>query len=159
MVSIRRARAGDVGQMVDALVDAYHGNYSAAGEYYARQEMVDPNYETTSGPYYSRSMFVEENAKSIRSRLREPFRAFVLLDGKRIVGYIITEDHLGRTWINDTVIRRGYQSRGLGKRLFRHAARGKKEVYLWVNAKNPARDFWKREGFSEVLRECLMRKG
>ncbi|MFH0949092.1 MAG: GNAT family N-acetyltransferase [Candidatus Aenigmatarchaeota archaeon] len=158
MIKIRKAHSGDILQMVKVLQDAYHKNYSAAGEFYARQELVDPNYETTSGPFYSTKMFVAENVKSMRRRLKKPFKAFVMLDKNSIIGYIIIEDHLGRTWINDMVIKKDYQNRCLGKKLFRHATKGKNKVYLWVNTKNPALRFWKKQGFKELLRECLMIK-
>ncbi|MBU0530088.1 MAG: GNAT family N-acetyltransferase [Nanoarchaeota archaeon] len=158
MIKIRKARLADANRMIQVLVDAYHGNYSAAGEYYSRQELVDPNYQITSGPYNSREVFVRENVKSLNKRLKSPFEAFVMFDDNDMIGYIIIENHLGRTWINDIIIKKNYQNKDLGRKLFLHATKNKKQIYLWVNMKNPAFKFWKKMGFNEVLKECLMMK-
>lgn len=166
-IKIRKATTRDLKGIANILRAAYHRHYAAAGEFYAYAELVDPNYETSSGPYYSRREFVDANIRSIRARLRPPFRALVAVtaDGKnvgKIVGYIILEKHKGRLWVNDTAVHPKHHGRGIATALFRAAlghhskSKGKHEVWLWVNAKNPALRFWKRLGFKEVLREVLM---
>ncbi len=156
-MEIKKATLRDIGGMKKVLYDAFHNHYAAAGEFYAIEQLVDPNYATQTGPYYSKEMFISENAKSLKRRLRPPFQAFVAKDQGKIIGYIICEKHKGKLWVNDIVVRREYQKKDVGKKLFKEAIRDKK-VYLWVNAKNPAKEFWKKLGFKEILREILMIK-
>jgi len=158
MIKIRKANLKDVPEMEKVLLDAYHLNYCGAGEYYSKEELTDPNYASTSGPYNSNKIFLTNNYNSIKERLNNPFKAFVMHIDKEMVGYIIIEKHLGRTWVNDILITKRYQKKDFGKKLLDFALKKEKNVYLWVNAKNPAQQFWKKEGFKEVLKECLMKR-
>jgi ribosomal protein S18 acetylase RimI-like enzyme len=146
--------------MVKVLMSAWHRDYGAAGEFYAASQLSDPNYATQTGPYASIEEFVSVNAQSIKERIKEPFTAHVALDNGRIVGYIICEHQPGGLWVNDAVVLPEFQSKGVGKALFEHATKGadNKYIWIWVNTKNPATNFWKKLGFEEVLTETLMRK-
>jgi N-acetylglutamate synthase-like GNAT family acetyltransferase len=155
---IRRATPGDVRGMKDVLRDAFHDSYIGAGEFYSSSQLVDPNYATTSGSYYSLQSLLEDNLSSIEGRLKGPFNAFVAVERGEIVGYAITEIHKKKLWINDMVVRRDKQKRGIGRQLFDAATKGHGQIHIWVNSKNPSMEFWKKMGFGEVLEEKLMVK-
>ena len=157
-MKIRRATTKDVHAMYSILESADHQYFDGAAEYYYREEYTDPNYKSYKGPYYSPDYYKKANLKSLRERLAKPYTTYVLLEENVIVGYIIIEKHLGRLWVNDLLVHQDYQHKGYGKQLFAHVAKQGQETYLWVNDKNPAKQFWKELGFKEVLSECLMKK-
>lgn len=155
---IRKARLKDIKSMIKILESSAHKNHDGAGEYYLRDEFTDPNYASTSGPYYSANLFLKNNIQGLKKRLSKPYTAYVLLLKEEVIGYIIVEKYLNRYWVNDLVIKREYQKNGQGKKLFNHVLKGKKDVYLWVNDKNPGKKFWEKIGFKTILTESLMKK-
>jgi GNAT superfamily N-acetyltransferase len=155
---IRKANSKDIEYMIKILESSAHKNHDGAGEYYLRDEFTDPNYASTSGPYYSTNLFLKNNILNLRKRLRKPYTTYVLLLKKEIIGYIIIENYMNRYWVNDLVIKKEYRRFGYGKKLFNHALKNKKEVYLWVNDKNPGKKFWEKLGFKTILTESLMKK-
>lgn len=157
-MKIREATPSDVEGMKGVLRDAFHNTYTGAGEFYSSSQFVDPNYPLNAGPYYNVQIFLEESLANIEKRLTWPFRAFVAVGDKKIIGYIITEIHKGRLWVSDMAVKPNYQKRGVGKNLFKVATQHNNQVYIWVNSKNPALEFWKKLGFAEILEEKLMVK-
>jgi GNAT superfamily N-acetyltransferase len=155
-ITIRKATSRDVPAMKAAFRAAWHGDYAAAGEYYASGELVDPYYETSSGPYGSQDVLLESTADTIKDRIKAPFSAFVACDGEKVVGYAICEKNRNQFWVNDLIVSRNYQNRGIGGMLFNRLAKGRGSLYLWVNERNPAVKFWGKLGFRKVLGEMLM---
>ena len=159
-VKIIPADSSHVKEMTLLLMSAWHRNYGAAGEFYSAQQFTDPNYETQTGPYASVEQFVQANAESIENRLKPPFSAWLVHDGSNILGYAICEHTKHGVWVNDVVVSPEHHREGIGRTLFEHIVeqhRGKK-MWIWVNANNPAVDFWKKMGFKEVLKEVLMKR-
>ena len=157
-MEIRESTIGDIDKMKEVLRDAFHDTYAGAGEFYSSSQLVDPNYSSGAGPYYDIKSFLEDNLTNIENHLKEPFKSFVAVENNEIVGYLIVEMHKGKLWINDVVVRRDYQKGGVGKKLFEIATKNQDNVYIWVNSKNPALNFWRKLGFGEVLEEKLMVK-
>ena len=157
-MKIKKTTLKDIPLMKEILVNALHKDYSGAGEFYFREEYVDSNYKSMTGPYTSRKTFIKNNMKSLKERIEKPYHSYVLFSEKELLGYIIIEKHLNRYWINDLVIKKDFQNKGLGKILLDHVIKSKKNVYLWVNKKNPAKKFWEKQGFKDVLEEVLMKK-
>lgn len=158
MIVIRKATAKDVPGMKAAFREAWHEDYAAAGEYYASGQLVDPYYETSSGPFGSRKVLVESTADTIKDRISGPFTAFVACDGKKVVGYAICEKNRRQFWLNDLIVAKSHQKQGIGLKLFDTLAKEHDHLYLWVNEKNPAVRFWEKLGFRKVLGETLMLK-
>lgn len=157
MVIIRRAAPEDIEQIKGVIKGSFHKDYAAAGEFYSVQQMADPNYATQTGPYYSRGAFISSIIDGLEEKLSSPFDFFVACEYGKIAGFIIMENNKGRHWVNNIFIRQDRQGRGIAKRLFEFAARGRKEIYLWVNSDSPAVEFWGKLGFRTVLQERLMR--
>jgi ribosomal protein S18 acetylase RimI-like enzyme len=157
-IKIRKTTLKDLLQIKEILLNALHKDYFGAGEYYFREEFVDPNYSSLKGPYYSKEQFIKNNLKSLKERITKPYLSYVLFLKKEMVGYIIIEKHLKRYWINDFVIKKEFQDKGYGKIFFDFLIKDKKDVYIWVNKKNPAKKFWEKQGFKEVLEEVLMKR-
>jgi len=137
---------------------AYHRDYAAAGEFYSVQQWVDPNYATSNGPYYDESIFVGDVLSQVAEKLSAPFETWVAAVGSKLSGFIVIEHHNGRAWINEIFIAPDAARTGVGRRLFETATSGERELYLWVNSKNPAVNFWGKLGFEEILTEKLMVK-
>lgn len=157
-MEIREAVIEDIDEMKEVLRDAFHNAHAAAGEFYSSNQFVDPNYASSAGPYYDTKTFLEDNLANIKNRLKEPFRALVAVEKNEIIGYLITETHKGKLWINDIIVKREHQKKGIGKKLFEVATKNHDSIHIWVNSKNPAIEFWKSLGFVEVLEEKLMVK-
>lgn len=157
-IKIRKASLKDLKDIKNIFLNSVKKEYFGAGEYYFREELVDPNYKSLTGPYYSKEHFIKNNLKSLKERLVKPYLSYVMLFKKEMIGFIIIEKHLGRYWINDFVIKEEYQKKGYGDYFFKYLKKDKKEIYLWVNKKNPAKKFWEKEGFKEVLEEVLMKR-
>lgn len=162
-VNIRKATKKDLPEIIKIVEGAFHKDYGAAGEFYAAQQMVDPNYASDTGPYSSSEMFMKSMIDDMRERLgkkfRYPFEIFVAEDrDKNTIGFITLENNAGNFWITNIMVEKKFQKNKVGKKLFEFVAKNKKPVYLWVNVKNPAIKFWKKLGFKEILRESLMRK-
>ena len=158
MVLVRMAKPDDLEQIKKIVRDSFHEDYAAAGEFYSVQQMADPNYATQTGPYYDMEAFVKDIIDGMEEKLSEPFECFVACNGGDVVGFIVTENNNSRHWVNNIFVGKGHQAEGIGKELFDFASRGKRELYLWVNSKNPAVDFWENLGFKTVLQERLMRR-
>ena len=158
MIKIRKAETQDIPEMIKILESAIHENFDGAGEYYFKEEYTDPNYKSFSGPYYSKKEFIKNNMSTLKERLKKPYEAFVLLGHDEFIGYIIIEQNKGRCWVNDLLIKKEHQQKGYGRKLYEHALKNKKEIYLWVNDANPAKKFWETLGFKTILKECLMKK-
>jgi len=164
-MKIRRARKKDLPAIIKIIKAVFHSNYPAAGEIYLSQLLVDPNYATATGPYYSREVFIKSLISDTRNKFGKPFEVFLVesdtsttLNIKEIIGFIILENNKGNYWITNIMVKKKYQGKGVGKKLFDFATNNKKPLYLWVNAKNSAVKFWKNFGFKEILREILMIK-
>ncbi len=157
-IKIKRITLKDILQIKEILINALHKDYSGAGEYYFREEFVDPNYSSLKGPYYSREQFITNNLNSLKERINKPYFSYGLFLKKEMIGYAIIEEHLKRYWINDFVIKKEFQDKGYGKLFFDFLIKDKKDVYLWVNNKNPAKRFWAKQGFKKVLEEVLMKR-
>ena len=155
---IRRANKKDLPEIIKIVKNSFHRYYAAAGEFYSAQQLVDPNYTSQTGPYYSREFFVKSLIKDLKTKIKKPFEFLISSEGKKITGFIILENNHGHYWINNVMLKKEFQGRGTGKKLFNFAAKNKKPVYLWVNTKNPAINFWKKLGFKKILNETLMRK-
>lgn len=157
-MKIRKASVKDIDFMKKIFLKSTHKDYFGAGEFYLREEYVDPNYKSMSGPYNSRKTFIKNNVESLKERVKAPYLSYVLISEKEIVGYIIVEKHLNRYWVNDLIIDKDHQNKGYAKSLLDKVIKDKKNVYLWVNTKNPAKKFWEKESFKEVLKESLMKR-
>lgn len=110
--------------------------------------------------------------KDLKGKFKKPFKFFVAENrNEKIVGFVILENNNGKFWINNAMVKKEYQNKGIGKKLFNAVSKNeglyrkvnnfrynKKPIYLWVNVKNPAMKFWRKFGFREILRESLMRK-
>lgn len=95
--------------------------------------------------------------KNLKNNFQKPFEIWVA--GKEeIVGFIVLENVRGNFWVNHIMVKKRYQRKNLGKKLFNFVTKNKKPLYLWINLKNPALKFWKSLGFKEILREVLMIK-
>jgi hypothetical protein len=53
MILIRKAKKEDLKSMILVFKKSIHNSYDGAGEYYFKEEYVDPNYKSLTGPYYS----------------------------------------------------------------------------------------------------------
>lgn len=155
---IRRAIKKDLPKIVHIIETSFHQKYPAAGEFYSAQHFSDPNYASSTGPYYSPEIFIKSMVRDLKNKFRKPFDIFIAKINKKIVGFIIIENNARNFWINNMMIQKEYQGKGIGKKLFNYVFKNKKPIYLWVNAKNPATKFWAKLGFKEVLREILMIK-
>lgn len=155
---IRRANEKDLPEIIKIIKTSFHQNFAAAGEFYSAQQFVDPNYATATGPYYSLKTFIESMISDLKDKFCKPFDFFVAEINKEIVGFIIIENNKGKSWIVNIMVKKKYQRKNIGKKLFNFVVKNKKPIYLWVNVKNPAIKFWKKLGFKEVLRETLMIK-
>lgn len=155
---IRKATKKDLPEIIKIIETSFHKQYPAAGEFYSIQQFTDPNYATQNGPYYSLKCFVKSMVCELKNKFRKPFEFFVAEINKKIVGFIILENNAGNFWVNNIIVKKGYRGRDIGKKLFNFAAKNKRPLYLWINAKNPATKFWKKLGFKEILREVLMIK-
>jgi GNAT superfamily N-acetyltransferase len=158
MILIRKAKKEDLKSMILVFKKSIHNSYDGAGEYYFKEEYVDPNYKSLTGPYYSYNLFLKNNLLSLKERIEKPYFCYVLLLDEKLIGYIIIEKHLKRFWVNDLIIDVKYQKKGYGEMLFKYALKDKKDVYIWVNEKNKAKKFWEKQGFKKVLTEVLMKK-
>lgn len=158
ITKIREATERDILPIAEIYKQAIHRNYSGAGEYYLREEYTDPNYESSSGPYHTTETLLKSNLRTLKKRIKSPYTTYVILEKEKVVGYIIVENHLGRYWVNDLVISSEFRNKGYARELFDYAMKDKKDVYLWVTSKNPAKKFWEKLGFKEVLKESLMKK-
>ncbi len=162
---IRRATKKDLPQIIKIIKDSFHWHYPAAGEIYLSQLLVDPNYATATGPYYSREVFIKSLISDTKNKFGKPFEIFLAeidtsttLKNREVVGFIVLENNKGNYWITNIMVKKKCQGSGVGKKLFDFATNNKKPLYLWVNAKNSAVKLWKNFGFKEILREILMIK-
>jgi len=157
-MNIRKATKKDLPKIVKVIENSFHRQYPAAGEFYSAELFADPNYATATGPYYSPQVFLKSIICELKNKFRQPFKFLIAEINKEIVGFIILEKRTKHFWIHNIMVKKEYQKKGVGKKLFNVATQNKKPIYLWVNAKNPALKFWKKLGFKEVLRESLMIK-
>ncbi len=155
---IRFATKKDLPVIIKIIKSSYHKKYAAAGEFYSVQQLVDPNYATENGPYGSLRMFKASMISDLKNKLKKPFELFVAKLGREVVAFIIIEKNNKSFWVNNLMVKRRFQKMGVGKYLFKVIAKNKKPLYLWVNSKNPAKKFWKKLGFKEILQETLMLK-
>ena len=158
MVSIRKATIDDISHMKKIVRDAFHDDYAAAGEFYSVQQLVDQNYATQTGPYYNKDIFIEDIIRGLGEKFKEPFETFVACEDGKVVGFISMENNNGRHWVNNIFVNPEFQGQDVGRQLFDFATKGKGELWLWVNANNPAAAFWEKLGFKSVVHEKLMRK-
>jgi N-acetylglutamate synthase-like GNAT family acetyltransferase len=91
-------------------------------------------------------------------KLKKPFEFFVAEKNKEIVAFLIIEKNKKAFWINNMMVKKESQRKGIGKNLLEFASKNKKPLYLWVNSKNPAKHFWSKLGFKKILQETLMIK-
>lgn len=155
-LKIRRAVRADLPVIVAIIKNSYHSKYAAAGEFYSVQHLCDPNYETENGPYYSLDIFVKSMASDLGGKLKKPFETFVAESGDGLIAFIILEKNRRAFWVNNIMVKKEWQGREVGAKLFEFAVKNKASVYLWVNSKNPAKKFWSKLGFKEMLQETLM---
>ncbi len=155
---VRRANKKDLPEIIEIIKGSYHKEYAAAGEFYSVQQFTDPNYATENGPYYSLKLFVASMVSDLENKLKKPFEFFVAESGKKIVAFVIIEKNKKAFWINNMMVKKEHQGGNIGKYLFEIVTKNKKPLYLWVNSKNPAKNFWLKVGFSEILQETLMIK-
>lgn len=152
----RHANKKDLPEIVRIIKNSYHSKYAAAGEFYSIQQFCDPNYETENGPYYSVDFFVACMISGMKDKLDKPFETYVAEFQKQIVAFIVIEKNKRAFWVNNIMVKKEFQGRDIGELLFEFAVKNKSPLYLWVNSKNPAKKFWLKLGFTDVLQETLM---
>lgn len=134
MLKIRKARKGDVAQMVPIWVSEY------------------------GKPPYNEKWPEKRARKKIRDYMKED-TVFVAVSGGKVIGFII-----GRTeyWhdgyhgqVDELVVSDEYQGKGVGtalmdrmERLFR--SKGIKNMSLYTSPKAKAMDFYRKKGFKEA---------
>ncbi|MBU1102710.1 GNAT family N-acetyltransferase [Patescibacteria group bacterium] len=155
-LKIRRVNREDLPEIIKIIKKSYHKKYAAAGEYYSVQQFTDPNYATENGPYYSLGIFVESMISDLKNKFKKPFEFFVAEFNKELIAFIILEKNRQTFWVNNVIVKKEFQGKDIGRRLFEFVVKNKKPVYLWVNSKNPAKKFWSELGFKEILQETLM---
>jgi len=157
-MKIRRVTKKDLPEIIEIIKTAFHYQYTGMDTFYCAQQFVDPYSTLTTAPLYSKEIFIKSMISDLKNKFKKPFEFFVAETKKEIVGFIVLEKHLGNFWINNMMVKKEYQGKGIGKKLFKFATKNKGPLYLGVNAKNPAFKFWKKMGFKEVLRDVLMIK-
>lgn len=116
--------------------------------------------------YRNQAEFLEPY-QLVESPLRKEWPCFVLLDGKKIIGFRSFEFHDDgervNAWVGRTCLKKGYEGKGLGTFLNGRAnamliARGFKEVR--THAYNPrAKAFWTRLGYERTSGATLTERG
>jgi len=157
-MKIRRATKKDLSKIIEIIKVTFHRRYPGMDNFYSAQQFADPYYASTAVPFYSKEVFIKSMISDLKNKFQKPFEIFVAEIEKEIAGFIILEKHLGNFWVNNMMIKKEYQGKGIGKKLFAFATKNKRPLYLGVNAKNPALKFWKRMGFKEISQDVLMVK-
>lgn len=102
--------------MPNKLKILFETHFMAAGEYYSVQQLVDQNYATQTGAYYTQDIFIKDIINGLADKFLPPFEMFVACENDDIVGFIITETNNGKLWINNIFVKN--QNNGVGKQLF-----------------------------------------
>ena len=146
-MEVRLGRKEDVQGVVEVIKDAWTSYYCAADGYWMGGETLEKMIKCSVDYLEGKDPYIPEIPKY-----------YVAEENGETVGFMfLNTNFYERFWIWDLMVKKAWQGKGVGKKLFETAAKDGKEIYINVNPENPAMAFWDKLGFKTIRKSVVMK--